>query len=292
MAIKRKPAPSHMKAAKTKKKGTGTTPARKAPARTVAKKSSSPKVAVPKPASAKAKPAPVKANPKPAPAPVAKTGKPVVGKPVPGKFVGGKPVLGKPVPGKPVKGGKTRLKVVSTNPPVVRPIGVLPPEAVARAIRAVPAPVQRPARPVPPARKPAVAAADSGGGVTEKDYKEFEQRLLAERQKILKEMGHLESTVLKVNQRESAGDLSGYSFHMADVGTDAMEREKAFMFASNEGHLLQEIDHALRKLYRGEFGPCENCSKPITRARLEAMPYARLCLTCKEEEERSNRGSQ
>lgn len=126
--------------------------------------------------------------------------------------------------------------------------------------------------------------------MSEKDFKEFEQRLLAERQRILKEMGHLENTVLKVNQRDSAGDLSGYSFHMADVGTDAMEREKAFLFASNEGQLLKEINEALRRVYRGEYGVCENCGQPIARARLEAMPYARLCLSCKEKEERSGRG--
>ena len=126
--------------------------------------------------------------------------------------------------------------------------------------------------------------------MTEKDLKEFETLLLEQRRSILKEMGHLENTVLKVNQRDSAGDLSGYSFHMADVGTDAMEREKAFLFASNEGALLKEIDEALRRVYRGEFGVCENCGRPITRARLEAMPYARLCLSCKEKEERAARG--
>ena len=104
-------------------------------------------------------------------------------------------------------------------------------------------------------------------------------------------MGHLETTVLKVNQRDSAGDLSGYSFHMADVGTDAMEREKAFLFASNEGRLLMQIDEALRRVYRGEYGVCENCGEPISRARLEAMPYARLCVACKEKEERESRGA-
>ena len=126
--------------------------------------------------------------------------------------------------------------------------------------------------------------------MTEKDYAEFEQRLMDERRKLLKEMGHLENNVLKVNQRDSAGDLSGYSFHMADVGTDAMEREKAFMFASNEGHLLREIDDALRKIYGGQYGTCESCERPIARARLEAVPYARLCKSCKENEERAGRG--
>jgi RNA polymerase-binding protein DksA len=200
-------------------------------------------------------------------------------------------------PTKPEKNEKpAKILAVKTKPPkpapVVRPIGALPPEAVARAVQKAPPPpvpnkVARPA-----AIKTGRDASEGGAsGVTEKDYKEFEQRLLGERQKILKEMGHLENTVLKVNQRDSAGDLSGYSFHMADVGTDAMEREKAFMFASNEGALLKEIDEALRKVYRGEFGMCENCGRSIARARLEAMPYARLCLSCKELEERTGRGA-
>ena len=149
-----------------------------------------------------------------------------------------------------------------------------------------PRPASVPARATrEPVRAPAVQR------VTEKDYKEFELQLLAERQKIMKEMGHLETTVLKVNQRESAGDLSRYSFHMADAGTDAMEREKSFLLASAEGRILMEINEALRRLYRGEFGSCEICGQPIGRARLEAMPYTRLCLSCKEKEERASRGA-
>src|SRR5262249_27223435 len=141
------------------------------------------------------------------------------------------------------------------SPPAeVRPLGVLPPQAMAR-------PSHKPAAAAPPRAASsgtrASAPPAAGGGVekvTDRDVKEFEALLLSERIRILKEMGHLESTVLKVNQRDSAGDLSGYSFHMADVGTDAMEREKAFMFASAEGRTLMEIDQALRRLYRGEYG--------------------------------------
>jgi RNA polymerase-binding protein DksA len=102
-------------------------------------------------------------------------------------------------------------------------------------------------------------------------------------------MGHLEETVLKQNQRDSSGDLSGYSFHMADAGTDAYEREKAFLLASSEGRNLLEINDALRRLYRGEYGVCESCGSPIAKARLEAMPNARLCVSCKEKEERAAR---
>jgi RNA polymerase-binding transcription factor DksA len=128
-------------------------------------------------------------------------------------------------------------------------------------------------------------------GLNDKDLRELEEHLLQERRKIMKDMGHLENTVLKVNQRDSSGDLSGYSFHMADAGTDAMEREKAFLFASAEGRLLLEVNDALRRLYNGTYGICELCEKPIARARLDAMPYTRLCVSCKEKEEKLGRSA-
>jgi len=176
--------------------------------------------------------------------------------------------------------------------PIVRPLGVLPPESRARTRRGgIDGPrVAFPDRPGPMTPK----TNDTHGAerLSDQDLKAFEERLLAERQKILRDMGHLETTVLKVNQRDSAGDLSGYSFHMADAGTDAMEREKAFLFASAEGRLLFEINDALRRIYNGEYGTCETCGQPIARARLEAIPHARQCVSCKSKEERAGRGAQ
>lgn len=266
-------------------------------------------------AAAKAKPRPAKpakaaAKPKPAmkakSAP-AKTAKPVKAAPKPVKAV----VPAKPVPAvkagpKPLNKGALAAKALAAAakaakvaakvppkkkvapPPVVRPLGVLPPEARVKIVEKAPQIAARPRPTSPhPISKPAAPGVQR---VSEKDLKFFEERLLAERQKIMKEMGHLEDTVLKVNQRDSSGDLSGYSFHMADAGTDAMEREKAFMFASSEGRMLMEINEALRRIYAGEYGMCEMCGNPIARARLEAMPYARLCVSCKEQEEKANRG--
>jgi len=106
---------------------------------------------------------------------------------------------------------------------------------------------------------------------------------------LLKELGYLEQNVLKQNQRDSSGDLSGYSFHMADLGTDAMEREKAFLFASAEGRAIYDVDEALRRLYSGNYGTCESCGQPIARERLEVVPHARLCVRCKEREEKAAR---
>jgi DnaK suppressor protein len=121
--------------------------------------------------------------------------------------------------------------------------------------------------------------------LTKKDLKHYEDRLLEERKKLLGQMGYLEKT-LNQTQRDSAGDLSAYSFHMADMGTDAMEREKTFLFASAEGRLLYNVDQALRRLYRNEFGLCQSCGKEIGKPRLEAIPHASLCVACQEKQEK------
>lgn len=123
--------------------------------------------------------------------------------------------------------------------------------------------------------------------LNKKDLKHFEDRLLEERKKLLGQLGYLERT-LNQTQRDSAGDLSAYSFHMADMGTDAMEREKTFLFASAEGRLLYNVDQALRRLYRNEYGVCQSCGKDIGKPRLDAIPHASLCVACQEKQERES----
>ena len=121
-----------------------------------------------------------------------------------------------------------------------------------------------------------------------KDRQYFEERLLEQRTKILKEMGRFGESYQK-NLKESSGDLSSYSFHMADLGTDAETQERAFQQVSKEGRLLYHIDEALRKLYnRKNYGICESCQKPIEKARLKLVPHARLCFKCKSREENGN----
>jgi len=114
----------------------------------------------------------------------------------------------------------------------------------------------------------------------------FESRLLDERRRVLKELGHYDETFGNTPQGAD-GDLSAYSFHMADQGTDAMEREKAFLFASKEGRFLWHVDQALRRLYRNpeEFGKCHQCGGEIAFERLDALPHARYCIDCKTREE-------
>ncbi len=119
-----------------------------------------------------------------------------------------------------------------------------------------------------------------------KDIAYFEKRLLEERKRVLKELGHHGETFGSTPQ-EAGGGLSSYRFHMADQGTDAMEREKAFLFASQEGRFMWHVDEALRRLYRSPdtFGRCHSCSRNIAFERLDALPHARFCFDCKQREE-------
>ena len=122
--------------------------------------------------------------------------------------------------------------------------------------------------------------------MAKKTLAHFEKRLLDERKRVVKELGSY-GEAFGATLQSADGNLSSYSFHMADQGTDAMEREKAFLFASSEGRFLWHIDEALRRLYRSPatFGRCHGCGEEIDFDRLDALPHARLCFTCKQREE-------
>jgi len=125
--------------------------------------------------------------------------------------------------------------------------------------------------------------------MNKKSLNHFEKRLGDERRRALKELGRADETF--GGAQADDGDLSTYSFHMADQGTDAMEREKAFLFASKEGRFLWHIEEALRRLYRHPktFGKCMTCDKDIAFERLDALPHARYCFDCKQQEEDGKR---
>ncbi len=119
-----------------------------------------------------------------------------------------------------------------------------------------------------------------------KELEKFEKLLLEKRRELLEELGLWKKNIADTTQKDASGDLSSYSYHMADQGTDAEEREKAFLLASKSGRLLYHIDEALRRIKDKTYGKCQECGGEISMARLEAVPHARLCIDCKEKEEK------
>ncbi len=120
--------------------------------------------------------------------------------------------------------------------------------------------------------------------------KKYRKKLLAKREALLKELNYLEGSSMSATITESTGDISAYSFHMADQGTDAMEREKAFLFASREGRFLYHLNLALQRIEDGTFGFCHECGAPIDEERLDAVPHARLCIACKKQDDARKNG--
>jgi RNA polymerase-binding protein DksA len=119
------------------------------------------------------------------------------------------------------------------------------------------------------------------------DLEKFKKLLLEKRRAMVEEMSGF-NTRFDETLKERTGDLSSHSYHMADQGTDAMEREMAAMISSKSGRLVYHIDKALERIEKGKYGKCFGCGKQISIVRLEAVPHASFCIDCKSQEEKKN----
>lgn len=122
--------------------------------------------------------------------------------------------------------------------------------------------------------------------LNKKQIEHLLKRLLRERERALRSLGQYDE-LAKESAEQNDSDSYSYSDHMADLGTDAMEREKHMLFASKEGRYLYRVEEALRRLYSNpeEFGLCHSCKQEVPFERLDALPHARYCLECKRREE-------
>jgi DnaK suppressor protein len=113
------------------------------------------------------------------------------------------------------------------------------------------------------------------------DLAYFKKLLLKKREEVQKNLEYLRTVVLESTTKEATGDHSSYSYHMADQGTDAMEREKAFLFAARDEKYLKQIDEALSRIENGTYGVCRVSGKLIGRERLEAVPTTTISVEAK-----------
>ncbi len=122
--------------------------------------------------------------------------------------------------------------------------------------------------------------------LSKKQLEHIEKRLQEERKRALRSLG-LWGQMAKADRESHDSDLAAYTDHMADQGTESMEREKAALFATKEGRYLYRIEEALRRLYNDpeNFGACHTCGAEVGFERLDALPHARYCIECKKKEE-------
>jgi RNA polymerase-binding protein DksA len=120
-----------------------------------------------------------------------------------------------------------------------------------------------------------------------KDKQRFRKQLLDMGKRMKGQFSTLESAALRSMGGEASGSLSNAPQHLADLGTDTFEQEISLSLLENENQQLEEVGAALERLDAGNFGRCEQCEEVISLARLEAVPYARLCIDCARSAEQS-----
>ncbi|NTV52993.1 MAG: RNA polymerase-binding protein DksA [Candidatus Firestonebacteria bacterium] len=96
---------------------------------------------------------------------------------------------------------------------------------------------------------------------------------------------------VKTNVSSSKEDLPNEVRDSADAASDYYERELAWGLSETERMRLQEVEDALERIDGGSYGNCEGCGAQIAAPRLEALPFAKLCVACQSKEEVSKKNS-
>jgi DnaK suppressor protein len=149
---------------------------------------------------------------------------------------------------------------------------------------------------VQPSAEERVKPAAKIKGYGQKDLDHFREIILAKRDEIIEQLQNLKEQMLDPTTGEYINENSPYSLHMAEQGTDAMEREKTFLYAQRENKFLGYLEDALKRIDSGTYGICLECiDEPqhlcntcplIPKARLEAVPHSQLCLPIKQRQEK------
>jgi len=133
-------------------------------------------------------------------------------------------------------------------------------------------------------------------GYGKRDLEHFRQIILEKRDEIIEQLQNLKEQMLDPTTGEYINENSPYSLHMAEQGTDAMEREKTFLYAQRENKFLGYLEDALKRIDAGTYGICVECiDEPqhlcetcplIPKERLEAVPHSQHCLPIKQRQEK------
>jgi DnaK suppressor protein len=114
-----------------------------------------------------------------------------------------------------------------------------------------------------------------------KELNYFKELIIAQKNEILENARRLRESLVDENTGEYVGENSTFSMHMAEHGTDEMEREKAFMLIQRDEKHLFHLETALQRIEKKSYGLCVSCGKPIDKGRLEAVPITQHCIKCK-----------
>jgi DnaK suppressor protein len=113
----------------------------------------------------------------------------------------------------------------------------------------------------------------------------YKDQLLLLRARVRGDVNQLADAALRKSRSEANGDLSSMPIHMADIGSDNFEQEFTLSLMECDGGTLTQIESSLERIEDGTYGLCEECGVKIPKSRLNAIPYATLCVRCAQQQE-------
>ncbi|MDA0986034.1 MAG: TraR/DksA family transcriptional regulator [Bacteroidetes bacterium] len=113
-----------------------------------------------------------------------------------------------------------------------------------------------------------------------RDLNYFAKIIDVKKKEIFENLASLKEAMLDAEKDDFNNESMNFAMH-SEQGSDAMEREKTFLFASRDSKFLNHLDDALKRIKKGTYGQCIDCLKLISKKRLEAVPHAQLCVKCK-----------
>jgi DnaK suppressor protein len=117
--------------------------------------------------------------------------------------------------------------------------------------------------------------------MTKPDFTVYRERLLALRARLRGDVTQMEDNALNKDHDKTTSMPN----HMAELGSDNFDREFTLSLLGNEQDALDQIDGAIERIEDGSYGQCEECGGKIPKSRLEALPYAALCVCCASQQE-------
>lgn len=114
---------------------------------------------------------------------------------------------------------------------------------------------------------------------SDKELEYFREIIIKKMEEAEEELNALQRTLRE--SMENASDESAYSYHMADAGTDAQEREKTYMLFNRTKKFVKYLDDALKRIDNKTYGVCKVTGKKISKGRLEAVPHTQLSIDAK-----------
>lgn len=129
-------------------------------------------------------------------------------------------------------------------------------------------------------------------GYGKADLEEFKEIIMQKRNEIIEQLQSLKEQMMDPTTGQYVNESSPYSLHMAEQGTDAMEREKLYLWAQRENKFLTYLEEALQRIDSGTYGICIDCiDEPqnlcptcplVPKDRLKAVPHTQHCLQVKQ----------